>query len=46
MVLAVEIEVSAPVQGMMVKLEDTVVVRQDGYELLTSTARRLTECGL
>lgn len=46
MVLAVEIEVSAPVQGMMVKLEDTVVVRQGGCELLTSTPRQLIECGL
>lgn len=46
MVLAVEIEVSAPVQGMMVKLEDTAVVRQDGCELLTSTVRKLIECGL
>jgi len=46
MVLAVEIEVSAPAQGMMVKLEDTVVVRQDGYEFLTSTVRKLIECGL
>jgi Xaa-Pro dipeptidase len=44
MVLAVEIEVSAPGQGTMVKLEDTVVVRSDGYELLTLTPRELIEC--
>ena len=45
MVLAIEIEVSAPNQGTMVKLEDTVVMRPDGYELLTSTLRELIECG-
>ena len=45
MVLAVEVEVSAPSQGMMVKLEDTIVVRPDGYELLTVTPRELIECG-
>jgi Xaa-Pro dipeptidase len=44
MVLAVEIEVSAPGQGTMVKLEDTVVVRSNGYELLTLTPRELIEC--
>jgi len=44
MVLAIEIEISAPAQGMMVKLEDTVVVRPDGYELLTETERELIEC--
>ena len=44
MVLAIEVEVSAPDQGMMVKLEDTVVVRPDGYELLTATPRELIEC--
>jgi Xaa-Pro dipeptidase len=44
MVLAIEIEVSAPDQGMMVKLEDTVVVRSEGCELLTSTPRQLIEC--
>jgi Xaa-Pro aminopeptidase len=44
MVLAVEIEVSAPDQGVMVKLEDTVVVRPDGCELLTLTPRELIEC--
>ncbi len=44
MVLAIEIEVSAPAQGIMVKLEDTVVVQPDGYELLTKTERELIEC--
>jgi len=44
MVLAIEVEVSAPDQGMMVKLEDTVVVRPDGYELLTAAPRELIEC--
>jgi Xaa-Pro dipeptidase len=44
MVLAIEIEVSAPAQGTMVKLEDTVVVRPDGCELLTATPRELIEC--
>ncbi len=46
MVLAVEIEVSAPAQGMMVKLEDTIVVRPGGYELLTATPRELIECAV
>jgi Xaa-Pro aminopeptidase len=45
MVLAIKVEVSAPTQGTMVKLEDTVVVRTDGYELLTATPRELIECG-
>jgi Xaa-Pro aminopeptidase len=44
MVLAIEIEVSAPEQGTMIKLEDTVVVCPDGYELLTLTPRELIEC--
>jgi len=44
MVLAIEIEVSAPERGTMVKLEDTVVVRADGYELLTLMPRDLIEC--
>jgi Xaa-Pro dipeptidase len=44
MVLAIEIEVSAPEQGMMIKLEDTVIVRPDGHELLTLTPRELIEC--
>jgi Xaa-Pro aminopeptidase len=44
MTLAIEIEVSAPVHGMMVKLEDTVVIRSHGYDLLTKTPRELIEC--
>ena len=44
MVLAIEIEVSAPGPGMMVKLEDTVVVRHDGCEVLTTAPRHLLEC--
>jgi Xaa-Pro aminopeptidase len=44
MLLAIEVEVSAPGQGMMVKLEDTVVVRRDGCEVLTSAPRQLIEC--
>jgi len=50
MVLAIEIEVSAPAQGLliagMVKLEDTAVVYSDGYELLTETERELIECAI
>ncbi|MCP4537955.1 MAG: aminopeptidase P family protein [Chloroflexi bacterium] len=46
MVLAIEIEVSAPEQGTMIKLEDTVVVQPDGYELLTLAPRELIECGV
>jgi Xaa-Pro aminopeptidase len=45
MVLAIEVEVSAPNQEMMIKLEDTIVVRSDGYELLTSAPRELIEIG-
>lgn len=45
MVLAIEIEVSAPAEGMMTKLEDTVVVRSDGPEILTHAPRALTVCG-
>lgn len=45
MVLAIEVEVSAPAQGMMIKLEDTIVVRPDGYELLTGAPRELIEIG-
>ena len=41
MVLAVEIEVSAPDRGWMAKLEDTVVVRSDGAEVLTHAPRAL-----
>ena len=44
MVLAIEVEVSAPDPGLMVKLEDTVVVRPDGCELLTRARRDLVEC--
>ena len=45
MTLAIEVEVSAPDQGMMIKLEDTVCVRSGGYELLTGAPRELIECG-
>ncbi len=45
MVLAIEIEVSAPAAGTMAKLEDTVVVRSDGPEVLTHAPRALTVCG-
>lgn len=45
MVLAIEIEVSAPGQSTMVKLEDTVAVRPDGHEVLTHVPRELIECG-
>ncbi len=44
MVLAVEIEVNALERGTMVKLEDSVLVRADGCELLTETERELIEC--
>ena len=44
MVLAIEIEVSAPEAGMMVKLEDTVVVHADGCEMVTHTPRELIVC--
>ncbi|MCX7680491.1 MAG: Xaa-Pro peptidase family protein [Anaerolineae bacterium] len=44
MVLAVEVEVSAPERGMMVKLEDTVVVHSEGCEWLTHAPRELVEC--
>ena len=44
MVLAIEVEVNAPAQRTMTKLEDTVVVRPDGYELLTAAPRELIEC--
>lgn len=44
MTLAVEIEIDAPAEGMFVKLEDTVVVRADGCEILTRTPRELIEC--
>jgi Xaa-Pro aminopeptidase len=45
MVLAVEIEVSAPEPGLMVKLEDTVVVSQSGCRVVTRAPRELIECG-
>ncbi len=45
MVLAVEIEVSAPERGLMAKLEDTVVLRSGACELLTHAPRELIECG-
>lgn len=43
MVLAVEVEVSAPDAGMMAKVEDTVVVERDGPRLLTHAPRSLIE---
>jgi len=46
MVLAIEIEINVPAQAAMVKLEDTVVVRPHGYQLLTATPRDLIECTL
>ena len=47
MTLAIEVEVSAPAHlKMMIKLEDTVVVGSDGYEVLTGAPRELVECGL
>lgn len=44
MVLAIEVEVSAPEEGLMTKLEDTVVIGSDGCEILTDAPRRLIEC--
>jgi Xaa-Pro dipeptidase len=44
MVLAIEVEVNASARRTMAKLEDTVVVRPDGYELLTAAPRELIEC--
>ena len=43
MTLAIEIEVSVPAEGLMIKLEDTVIVRPDGCELLTGAPRELIE---
>lgn len=43
MVLAVEVEVSAPEVGMMAKIEDTVVVEREGPRLLTQAPRSLIE---
>jgi Xaa-Pro aminopeptidase len=45
MVLAIEIEVSAPGDETMAKMEDTVAVTSDGFEMLTDAPRRLTVCG-
>jgi len=45
MVLAIEVEVRAPERGLMTKLEDTVVVRSGGCEVLTHAPRDLIECG-
>lgn len=44
MVLAVEVEVSAPADGLMAKVEDTVVVEANGPRLLTHAPRRLLAC--
>lgn len=41
MTLAVEVEVSAPGAGLMAKVEDTVVVEENGARLLTAAPRRL-----
>lgn len=45
MVLAIEIEISAPARGLMTKLEDTIVLRGGGCEILTHAPRELVECG-
>lgn len=45
MVLAVEIEVSAPNEETMAKMEDTVAVTADGFEMLTHAPCKLTVCG-
>jgi Xaa-Pro aminopeptidase len=42
-VLAVEIEVSAPSAGMMTKIEDTVVIEANGPRILTAANRDLVE---
>lgn len=42
-VLALEVEVSAPAHGLMAKVEDTVVVEADGPRLLTHAPRLLQE---
>jgi Xaa-Pro dipeptidase len=46
MVLALEVEVSAPADGLMAKVEDTVVVEASGPRLLTHAPRRLLACPL
>jgi Xaa-Pro dipeptidase len=43
MVLAVEIEVGAPAAGLMVKVEDSAVVGDDGARWLTAAPRYLIE---
>lgn len=45
MVLAVEVEVSAPAAGLMVKVEDSAVVKDDGACWLTAAPRFLIEVG-
>ena len=44
MVLAVEVEISAGERAIMTKLEDTVVIRSDGCEVLTNAPRTLVQC--
>jgi Xaa-Pro aminopeptidase len=44
MVLAIEVEVSSPSHRMMAKIEDTIVVRSDGCEVLTAVPRQLIVC--
>jgi Xaa-Pro aminopeptidase len=44
MVLAIEVEVSSPSDRMMAKIEDTIVVRSDGCEVLTAMPRQLIVC--
>jgi len=46
MVLAIEVEVSAPDAGVMAKVEDTVVVEETGPRLLTHAPRALIEVGV
>ncbi|MBN1178617.1 MAG: aminopeptidase P family protein [Anaerolineae bacterium] len=43
MVLAVELEVSAPATGQMVKVEDTAILTADGPEVITAAPRALVE---
>jgi Xaa-Pro aminopeptidase len=43
MVLAVELELSAPQAGLMIKVEDTVVIEEDGRRVLTAAPRELVE---
>lgn len=43
MVLAVEVEVSAPAAGLMVKVEDSAVVEEKGARWVTAAPRRLIE---